>query len=151
MPPTATAGTGDLDEETVRWLAAYPYDPDLVPLIARVKDTQRRQDAGEQVEEDDFILSDVGLLYLRPDVSIDGAEQDALLVPPRGEIREEILGDTHLAIIDEEEETAAHWEAEEMVRQMGETFWWPSMGSDAHAFVANCEGCGGGQSAQGYR
>ena len=143
MPRTAV-DMGELDDETVRWLAAYPHDPDLFPLIERVRDNQRRLAAGEEVPDDDFILSEVGLLYLRPDAGSNGTEQDALLVPPRGEIRQEILSDTHCEIIDEDSDEAAHWEAEEMVRQMGETFWWPSMGLDARAFVGGCDGCPGG-------
>ena len=108
-PQTGAPNMADMDEETIRWLAAYPADPDLVPLIERVKDANQKIAAGLEVPEDDFILSDVGLLYLRPDASGVGAEQDALLVPPRGAIRDEILEDTHYAIIDEENEMAAHW------------------------------------------
>ncbi|ORX33590.1 hypothetical protein BD324DRAFT_217041 [Kockovaella imperatae] len=61
---------GQMDDETRRWLAAYPSDPELVELIASLQSGQ---------ENDDFLLSDVGLVYLRPETE----DQQALLMLTR--------------------------------------------------------------------
>lgn len=119
-PPAALLPGADLDPETRRWLAAYPADPDLVPLIAGLRQGK---------ENDDFILSDVGLLYLRPE-----DDEPALLVPPAGSIRHELLTDAHL----QSETGSGHSGAGEMLDQLGEVFWWMKMEVDVRAF---CEGC----------
>jgi hypothetical protein len=114
---------GELDNETRRWLVAYPTDPDLVPLIASLR-------KGEPNE--DFILSDVGLLYIRP-----GEDEPALLVPPKGYIREELLQDAH----EDVEEGQGHQSGAIMIEVLGETFWWDTMEDDVKEYVAKCYQC----------
>lgn len=110
----------DLDPETRRWLAAYPSDPELVSLIA---------DLRQGKDNDDFILSEVGLLYLRPE-----GDEPALLVPPAGPIRNEIINDAHDA-------DDAHQGYEKMMEELGGVFWWMSMPADVRAFCEGCEEC----------
>lgn len=102
----------------------YPRDQELVPLI---------NDLRSGGNNDDFILSDVGLLYLRPD------DQDpngaALLVPPNGVIRQEVLQDVH---IDEE---GKHLGYLAMTGQLGEVFWWVGMEEDIELEIGRCETC----------
>jgi hypothetical protein len=124
-PPLSTSEGGIVfDDETMRWLEQYPQDPELVPLMTDLR-------AGGQ--NDDFILSDVGLLYLRPD------EQDpsaaALLVPPNGVIRREVLQDAHIA------EDGKHKQYQTMVNEMGEIFWWAGMQDDIELEIATCQVC----------
>ena len=120
----------EVDEETKRWLDEYPRDPELVPLITDLRDGGNN---------DDFILSDVGLLYLRPD------DQDsngaALLVPPNGVIRREVLEDAH---VDEE---GKHLGYLGMASQLGEVFWWVGMEEDIELEIKKCVTCQKGQSA----
>jgi hypothetical protein len=107
-------------------LVEYPKDPELVPLITDLR-------AGGH--NDDFLLSDVGLLYLRPDdQEPTGA---ALLVPPNGVIRAEVLEDAH---INEEGEHKAFLG---MTSQLGEVFWWVGMEEDIERQIKQCEGCSG--------
>jgi len=114
----------DVDEETMRWLVEYPRDPELVPLIT---------DLRSGGHNDDFILSDVGLLYLRPD------DQDpngaALLVPPNGVIRREVLEDAHVM------EDGQHRGYLSMVSQLGEVFWWVGMEDDIELEIGRCAAC----------
>ena len=117
----------DLDPETRRWLTAYPADPELVPLIASL-----RQKNGEN---DEFILSDQGLLYLRPD-----GDEAALLVPPAGDIRKEIIEDSHLAP-DDESGHPIHLETDEIIDELAQTFWWMGMEDDVKKYVDGCAGC----------
>ena len=121
----------ELDEETQRWLAAYPNDPELVPLIATLR-------AGQ--ENDDFILSAVGLVYLRPE-----GDESALLVPPSGEIRRELLEDAHAPLPKNGEVTdkdeAIHKSVQGMLAELSETFWWMALEEDAMDFVKTCEEC----------
>lgn len=132
-PTAPTPGAAPLDPETIRWLAAYPLDPDLVSLISSLRQ-------GE--ESEDFVLSDVGLLYLRPDPEGEGG--DALLVPPAGGIRVELLKDAHFEVLDQGDEGgSAHWGPETMLAKMGETFWWPGIDDDCRVLVENCERCRG--------
>ena len=112
---------GDLDPETRRWLMAYPADPELVPLIGSLRQGK---------ESDDFILSDVGLLYLRPE-----GDEPALLVPPGGAIREEIIIDAHV-------QDGGHQGYEVMMEQLGGVFWWMSMEAEVRMFCEGCEDCG---------
>ena len=127
VPPVP--GT-ELDEETRWWLMAYPTDPELVPLIADLR-------AGKS--NDDFILSDVGLLYLRPVADETGAESEALLVPPQGVIRREILEDIHNTV--EEDGRNAHYASGPMLEILSQTFWWHGMEEDVAAFIDGCAGC----------
>lgn len=122
IPPVPGA---ELDEETRRWLIAYPADEELVSLIA---------DLRTGGENDDFILSDQGLLYVRP-----GDDEPALLVPPKGEIRAEILEDAHHE--PDENGNSAHGDKREMMEILGETFWWMSMEEDVEAYIERCVGC----------
>jgi len=115
----------ELDDETRRWLVAYPADEELVNLIADIR-------TGAQ--NDDFILSDEGLLYLRPE-----NDEPALLVPPRGEIRRELLEDAHHE--PDENGNSAHCSAEAMIYSLNETFWWQGMEQDVEGFVSQCAGC----------
>ncbi|WVQ94052.1 hypothetical protein IAU59_001130 [Kwoniella sp. CBS 9459] len=160
------SGNGDchgeqygLDEETVRWLAAYPTDEELVPLInslrAKASTPPSNADANANAidEESDFILSDVGLLYLRP--STDDPEEQALLVPPRGVIRLELVEDAHLDPVVEPSPyvsksdngpaaaaaAAAHNSAEAMMDVLGKTFWWNDMYLDIEDYIASCRVC----------
>lgn len=114
----------DIDEETKRWLDEYPRDPELVPLIT---------DLRSGGNNDDFILSDVGLLYLRPD------DQDpngaALLVPPNGVIRREVLEDAHV------DERGIHLGYLAMTAQLGEVFWWVGMEEDIEKEIGRCSTC----------
>lgn len=131
LPSMTAAPAAPLDPETVRWLAAYPLDPDLVSLIADLR-------AGG--ESEDFVLSDVGLLYLRPETE----EGDALLVPPAGQIRGELLQDAHFEVLEGGDEGgSAHWGPETMLAKMGETFWWPGIEEDCRELVEGCARCRG--------
>jgi len=123
--PHEPAHDADLDPETRRWLVAYPTDPELVPLIGSMRQGR---------ENDDFILSDVGLLYLRPD-----GDEPALLVPPAGTIRDELIADAHVDPGGEGE--GGHVSYEEMMTQLGGVFWWMTMESDVMAFVEGCKAC----------
>ena len=77
---------------------------------------------------DDFVLSAAGLLYVRPE-----GDEPALLVPPRGGIRVELLEDAHVGCVG----------AERMVDELGSTFWWPSIEGDVRIYVAQCGKCKG--------
>lgn len=128
-PPLPTAAA-PLDEETTRWLAAYPHDAELVPLIAGLRDGQ---------ENSDFVLSDVGLLYLRPE-----GDDNALLVPPSGTIREELIEDVHLELLesaDGEEGSSAHYGPGVMFEKLTETFWWATLQADVDKWVKTCRVC----------
>ena len=118
---------GQLDPETRRWLAAYPSDPELVNLIGTLRQGK---------ENDDFILSEVGLLYLRPE-----GDEPALLVPPAGKIREELISDAHIQ--DETEDEHIHRSYEEMMEQLGLVFWWMTMEEDIRVFIETCADCKG--------
>jgi hypothetical protein len=113
-------------------LDEYPRDPELVPLITDLR-------GGGQ--NDDFILSDVGLLYLRPD------DQDpngaALLVPPNGVIRREVLEDAHV------DEKGKHLGYLAMTSQLGEVFWWVGMENDIELEIGKCEHCQGHKKGAG--
>ncbi|ORY25171.1 hypothetical protein BCR39DRAFT_561202 [Naematelia encephala] len=113
----------ELDPETRRWLIAYPSDPELVPLLADLRSGK---------SNDDFLLSDVGLLYLRPE-----GDEPALLVPPAGIIRQEILEDIHLGTSDDD----AHVGVDEMIRRVEEVFWWMTVEEDCLAYVSKCAHC----------
>ena len=133
LPPDLTIHEkeGEMDEETRRWLAAFPADQDLVPLIARIR-------GGHQ--EENFILSEVGLLYLKAE-----GDEPPLLVPPAGEIRWELLEDAHYPLVEPggNEKTAdrGHQGVEDMLAEMSETFWWLGMEEDIEEFVKHCEAC----------
>jgi len=117
----------EIDEETKRWLDEYPRDPELVPLITDLR--------GGGVNAD-FILSEVGLLYLRPDdQDPDGA---ALLVPPNGVIRREVLEDAHI------DEGGKHLGHLAMTAQLGEVFWWVGMENDIGLVISKCGVCQNG-------
>nr|ODN86635.1 hypothetical protein L203_03882 [Cryptococcus depauperatus CBS 7841] len=122
----------ELDPETVRWLAAYPGDEELVSLISDLRMGRLN---------DDFLLSDVGLLYLRP-ISDD---EQALLVPPQGVIRNELIEDAHMdvSVYGEQPENgqAAHNEAEIMVETLGDTFWWNGLAKQCVEYVEQCKVC----------
>jgi hypothetical protein len=123
LPPS------EVDDETRRWLAEYPKDPELVPLI-----TDLRQGG----HNDDFLLSDVGLLYLRPDEDDLHGRGAALLVPPNGVIRAEVLEDAHIG--QEGEGQGEHKGYLGMMSQLGEVFWWVGMEEDVENCIAKC-GC----------
>ncbi|TYJ54251.1 hypothetical protein B9479_005096 [Cryptococcus floricola] len=130
-----TPRTEELDPETVRWLAAYPSDEELVPLISDLR-------MGKL--SDDFLLSEVGLLYLRP--LVEGEEGQALLVPPKGAIRQELVEDSHLdpSPFGEENDAVggvAHNGAEVMAVTLQQTFWWTSLPSDCYAHISKCPVC----------
>lgn len=132
VPAPVPIGAEALDEETMRWLAAYPQDASLMPLINRLRD-------GE--DDSEFVLSDVGLLYLRP-----SADETALLVPPRGRIREELLEDAHLGETPSAEQhrgEATHCGPSRMFESLSETFWWQGMKSDVEKYVRHCGVCSG--------
>ncbi|OCF36081.1 hypothetical protein I316_01953 [Kwoniella heveanensis BCC8398] len=165
--PGGRSGDGDteqygqigLDEETIRWLAAYPTDEELVPLINSLRAKRKPNPKGSGTSsadegESDFILSDVGLLYLRPSASsTTSTEEDyegqALLVPPRGVIRLELLEDAHLdsvdTLIQEDgvggEDGSAHNSVEVMMSVLGKTFWWNDMFLDVEDYIASCKIC----------
>lgn len=126
LPPLPPTEAMEQDDETRRWLLEYPKDPELVPLITDLQ-------AGGH--NDDFLLSDVGLLYLRPD------EQDAngaaLLVPPNGVIRAEVLEDAHIG------DDGEHKAFLGMLSQLGEVFWWVGMEQDIERHIARCGVCAG--------
>lgn len=115
----------ELDEETRRWLIEYPQDPELVPLIASLR---------KGGQNDEFVLSEVGLLYLRPDES--DPTGAALLVPPNGVIRREILEDTHIDPQDQE-----HRGYEEMLDELERVFWWVGMEDDIDTYMSKCVSC----------
>ncbi|WVQ76378.1 hypothetical protein IAR50_006043 [Cryptococcus sp. DSM 104548] len=130
-----TPKTEELDPETIRWLAAYPTDEELVPLISDLR-------AGKL--NDDFLLSDVGLLYLRP--LVEGEEYQALLVPPKGSIRQELVEDSHLDFSpfgdgDDSAGEVAHNSAEVMVATLQQTFWWSTLSSDSYTYISKCSVC----------
>ena len=121
----------ELDEETRRWLVAYPSDPELVPLIAALR-------GGE--DNDDFLLSEVGLVYLRPDAE----DEAALLVPPAGEIRRELIEDAHIPLPPDKEvnpDELEHRTVEDILAELNETFWWMTMEQDVVEYVKTCEEC----------
>jgi hypothetical protein len=130
--PPLPIDPSELDPETIRWLAAYPSDEDLVPLIASLRSGR---------DNEDFVLSDVGLLYLKPE---EGEDENALLVPPHGVIRRELLEDAHLELLEGEEGGgSAHWGPQTMLGKLEETFWWPDLDLDVEAFVSQCAVCVG--------
>jgi hypothetical protein len=106
-----------------------------VPLIAFLRGGR---------ENDDFVLSDVGLLYLKPeDAELGG---NALLVPPCGIIRQELIEDAHLEGAQSGGSESGgsangHWAPGVMLRNMADTFWWPTMESDVEAAVDRCAIC----------
>lgn len=122
-PHTEALGQ-ELDEETRRWLMQYPQDPELVPLIASLR---------QGAQNDDFVLSDVGLLYLRPDETDPSAT--APLVPPSGLIRRELLEDCHI------DEQGVHAGYEAMLDELERVFWWVGMEDDIEEHVARCGLC----------
>ncbi|WVQ80424.1 hypothetical protein IAT38_002529 [Cryptococcus sp. DSM 104549] len=130
--PPAQGLDMELDPETVRWLAAYPTDDELVALIGDLRMGR---------ENDDFLLSDVGLLYLRPA----GDDDPALLVPPRGAIRDELISDAHLDPAPGQTPppagTSAHNSAGVMLEVMGDTFWWNGMAGDCQKWEDECGVC----------
>lgn len=141
-PPLPDSEAKDIDPETRRWLADYPKDADLVPLIADLK-------VGK--ENPDFLLSEVGLLYLRPE-----GNEVALLVPPRGVVRWEILEDAHLGELGDgdggggaEGGGQGHVVVERMMQVLSETFWWDGMRGDVETFVKTCRHCQAGPSSRG--
>ena len=115
-----------MDEETQRWLNEYPKDPELVPLMTGL---------AQGVVNDEFVLSEVGLLYLRPDVS--DPTGAALLVPPKGLIRREILGDSHL----NPDQGGRHRGYEEMLDELEKVFWWVGMEGDIESHILHCPSC----------
>lgn len=115
-----------MDEETQRWLNEYPKDPELVPLMTGL---------AQGVVNDEFVLSEVGLLYLRPDVS--DPTGAALLVPPKGLIRREILGDSHL----DPDQGGRHRGYEEMLHELEKVFWWVGMEGDIESHILHCPSC----------
>ncbi|WVF66437.1 hypothetical protein IAT40_001177 [Kwoniella sp. CBS 6097] len=153
-PQVEQMGQMGLDEETVRWLAAYPTDEELVPLINTLLAKSMSNTAMGHIppddEESDFILSDVGLLYLRP--STDDPDEQALLVPPRGVIRLELMEDAHLDPVQDSDRTqhnnvhdrdgsAAHNSIETMIAVLSKTFWWNDMHLDIEDYIATCRVC----------
>ncbi|KAK8845400.1 hypothetical protein IAR55_006113 [Kwoniella newhampshirensis] len=136
----------ELDPETIRWLAAYPTDEELVPLISDLRSGR---------DNDDFILSDVGLLYLRPtpgDPDREGREGDeggaALLVPPKGTIRKELIEDAHLdpdpsssSLSETNHGGMAHNDVEATMEILSRTFWWNGMDLDVREWVERCKVC----------
>lgn len=122
VPPLPGA---DLDEETRRWLTGYPQDPDLVNLIADLR-------AGKPNE--DFLLSDIGLLYVAPQ-----DDEPALLVPPKGDIRKEIMEDAHHE--PDSSGNSEHHDLKTMIELLAETFWWETMKEDVKGYVDGCAGC----------
>ncbi|KAL7424029.1 hypothetical protein Q5752_001614 [Cryptotrichosporon argae] len=119
LPGTEAADS--LDDETRRWLEAYPHDPELVPLLA---------DLRKGGDNDHFILSDVGLLYLKPQ-----GNETALLIPPNGSVRDELVEDYHY------DSDGHHLGTDDMVQNLLAMFWWTTIDSDAHAFVDGCRVC----------
>lgn len=122
--PAPPLPSSDLDEETRKWLTQYPQDPELVPLIASLRQGEHN---------DDFVLSDVGLLYLRPDEGDPSAT--ALLVPPNGMIRRELLDDSHIS------EAGEHRGYEEMLDELERVFWWVGMEEDIERYITRCGLC----------
>ena len=57
-----------------------------------------------------------------------------MLVPPRGEIRQELIQDAHF-------ETDEHADGAEMLSSLQQTFWWSGIEADAEEFVSRCRGC----------
>ena len=137
VPPDGAVA--ELDEETRRWLAAYPADRALVSLIADLRSGRNN---------DDFLLSDEGLLYVRPS----GPDEVALLVPPRGVV-DEILEDAHHE--PDEAGNSTHMPMEGMLEVLSVTFWWMTMEEDVARYVAGCAGCaydrGGVAGVEGYK
>ncbi|WWC58023.1 uncharacterized protein I303_100558 [Kwoniella dejecticola CBS 10117] len=157
----------DLDEETVRWLEAYPSDEELFDLINALKSGGENGNGnGGESEYPDFILSEIGLLYLRPrpEPHINGgiiSDGDALLIPPKGIIREELLEDAHLDVypgISEENRDCnqnqdqatdqgdhlvqdAHNELEIMIVILSKNFWWNGMEIDCKEYIEGCQVC----------
>ncbi|KAK6905109.1 hypothetical protein I204_07903 [Kwoniella mangroviensis CBS 8886] len=142
LDPTTTTGGEvalNLDEETIRWLRAYPSDEELLPLIADLR-------KGKYHTHPHFLLSDIGLLYLRPPPGGD-EEESALLVPPKGVIRLELLQDAHLDYHPHEGGTLddrgleAHNGLEIMIQSLNQNFWWNGMEIDCKEFIENCQFC----------
>ncbi|KIR98174.1 hypothetical protein L804_04636 [Cryptococcus deuterogattii 2001/935-1] len=121
-----------LDPETIRWLSAYPTDPELTSLISSLRANKLN---------DDFLLSSVGLLYLRPEKD----EEQALLVPPVGVIRKELIEDAHLEPSPYSEQVPvgdlAHNNIEIMVVSLGDTFWWDGLARDCQECFEKCQVC----------
>ncbi|WWC97157.1 hypothetical protein V866_004036 [Kwoniella sp. B9012] len=138
LDPTATLEVG-MDEETIRWLRAYPSDEELLPLIADLR-------KGKYHSHPHFLLSEIGLLYLRPTPGED-EEESALLVPPKGVIRLELLQDAHLDYYPYEGGPLNNrgWEAhnglEIMIQSLNRNFWWNGMEIDCKEFIENCQFC----------
>ncbi|WWD22346.1 hypothetical protein CI109_106837 [Kwoniella shandongensis] len=132
-PQTASVPSSELDPETIRWLAAYPHDKELVNLISDLRSGR---------ENDDFLLSEVGLLYLRP---TDDAEA-ALLVPPQGEIRRELIEDAHFDPVpsgspSSSQSASAHNDLDTMMEVLSQTFWWNGMSKDVRQWLDGCKVC----------
>lgn len=121
-----------LDPETIRWVLAYPTDPELTSLISSLRANKLN---------DDFLHSSVGLLYLRPETD----EEQALLVPPMGVIRKELIEDAHLDPSPYSEQVSvgdlAHNNIEVMVATLGDTFWWNGLARDCQEYVEKCQVC----------
>ncbi|WVQ64713.1 uncharacterized protein L199_002880 [Kwoniella botswanensis] len=140
LDPTTTREVGlNLDEETIRWLRAYPSDEELLPLIADLR-------KGKYHSHHHFLLSDIGLLYLRPPPG-EHEEESALLVPPGGVIRLELLQDAHLDCYPHEggplndRGLEAHNGLEIMIQSLNQNFWWNGMEIDCKEFIENCQFC----------
>ena len=124
MPGTNPGAPGAVvDEETQRWLSEYPHDPELVPLMNGL---------AQGVPNDEFVLSEVGLLYLRPDES--DPTGAALLVPPNGLIRREILSESHIDI----DAQGRHRGYDQMLNELEKVFWWVGMEQDIESHLAQC-------------
>ncbi|WVW81693.1 hypothetical protein I302_103688 [Kwoniella bestiolae CBS 10118] len=142
LTPNEDGGT--LDEETLRWLNAYPLDAELTPLISDLRQGKYHPH---------FLLSDIGLLYLRPPPDENSETESALLVPPSGVIRLELLQDAHLDRYPPDEgvtpggglegkgEGEAHNGLEIMITSLNENFWWNGMEIDCKEFIENCQVC----------
>lgn len=127
----------EIDDETARWLHGYPHDQELQGIMTCIAK------AAEGAESDtEFVLSDVGLLYIRPDVGTE-IEQDPLLVPPVGIIRQEILEDAHV-IEDQYDGRLHHLPNNDTLREVAQTYWWPSLEHDVFNLVKSCSQCTGG-------
>ncbi|WWC85716.1 uncharacterized protein L201_000582 [Kwoniella dendrophila CBS 6074] len=137
----------ELDEETIRWLRLYPEDSELVLLISSLK--RKKQQQQQQTPNHDFLLSDIGLLYLRPNSFIlscsDNNNQEehninALLIPPKGIIREELLEDSHLNF-DSESNNEKHNDLDTMINILLKSFWWNGLEIDCKEYIENCKIC----------
>lgn len=60
-------------------------------------------------------------------------------MPPRGQIRQELMDDAHHQLDDHA--ASRHCPADQMLKDLSETFWWREMDIDVEDYILQCAGC----------